>query len=232
MARQSLGFIRIVLTLAAATSVFHGVLYAQGAGKPLDPKKPHGQATKAMEQMRWKEAQELYETVIASTTPGAPKYRADALYGAAIVRLSSAGPSAAGVVRPWLTELKAQYPRHVRAVEAIVALAMLDGIDGERSQLDNLRKQVATVTATVETSRAETAKLREQIGQLEAAAAAAAAASAQEATKKKGTQTSAEQSLRADVKKLRGELEAAKTEIVNKDAALKKVREALVNRKP
>jgi len=231
MRRQSLVFIRVALALAAATYVFHGVLHAQGAGKPLDPKKPHGQATKAMEQARWKEALELYETVIASTTPGAPKYRADALYGAAILRLSGSGPSAAGIVRPWLTELKTQYPRHVRTVEAIAALAMLDGIGGERTQLENLRKQVATVTATVETSRGETAKLREQIAQLEAGAVAAAAA--QEALKKKSTgQTPAEQSLRAEVKKLRGELEAARTEIVNKDAALKKVREALVNRKP
>lgn len=178
-------------------------------------KKLQKQADKAFDAGQIPQAVELYEQILAATSPGDGR-RADALYAVAMAHLSPdpsfRDPEAA---RPPLDELASSFPRHPRRLEIAAARTLLDELQAAKAEVERtaeLAESRAESLAALEAERQRIATEHQEIvGESEAAGGRV-------------------RSLEAQLRKAQGELAEVRAELEKKEEALQKLKSALVGR--
>jgi hypothetical protein len=222
---------RLALALSLVLPVAVSFPYAaqeQGAG--LNLKRTMSAAQTALTAGRLKEALPLYEQVLSSQAADAARYQADALYGVALSLLTperSAEESERARVAVY--RLVHATPRYEHHAEVSALLAVLESeaelkraaqvsaaalanaaaaaktAAGEqlalRTELEDLRTKLGSVSSDVTSSRGETERLRLEIS-----------------------------TLRAESRLAREDLARTKAEVARKDAALRKIAGSIVNK--
>jgi len=215
-------FVGVVVCLAAILSP----VSAQPAREEVNPKKAMAQAHTAMVAGRDTDALKLYEAIVVSQSRDAAKYKADALYGVAILRLST-NTSDPGRADAALNELTKSYPTSEHRYEAAALLRTLQQVNNLSRRADEAdeAKRLSQEALTARTT--EATGYRERIATLTSELDAARAqidSGKSDTTKARREQTallSETRTLRAEVAKLQAELE-------KKDQALRKIAGTIV----
>jgi hypothetical protein len=145
-----------------------------------------------------------YESLLAST-PHTDRNRSEALYWAGMLRMSP-DPKLRDLdrARAWLGELQVFYPQWERQYEATVALALTEELASTRASAEAQR-------ARVQRSSESCLSEKEQMAAMTKSAQDEAA------------------SLRAELEARSAEIQGLKEDLKRKDAALRKVKEVLVD---
>ena len=180
-------------------------------------KKLQKQADKALDAGRIPQAVELYEQILAATSPGDSR-RADALYTVAMAHLSpDPAPRDPAAARPHLAELAASFPRHPRRLEIAAARAWFDEREAAQAEIER------AAAAAVEAARAETqAALEAERERIER--------ERQEIAGESEAAGNRVRSLETELRQARNELAEVRAELAKKEEALQKLKNALVGR--
>ncbi len=173
-------------------------------------KKVVKQAGKAYGTGNFSQAIELYDQILASTSGSDPR-RGDALYASAMIRLApeSEQRDVAGA-RQQLDELSATFPRHPRQLEISIVRSVLGALQKARAEVRRSTAELEEKAAAFEAERQQAeAERQEAAGESQAAGGRV-------------------RSLESQLSKARAEAKECQDELQTKEAAIQKLRDALV----
>ena len=214
-----------LLGLVLSTAVTFVSLAAQQRATEINPKKAMAQAQTEADAGRRQEALRLYESVASSSSRDAARFKAEALYAAAILRLSpDASPTDLAGARTALQQLTNTDPRSDRRHERTALLHLLDEVDRHAAAAQGAERSLADAKTADAAARAAHQKQVDDLTiKLEAAQV--------ELESGKGDADKARQTmaaLRTENRSLRDQLAKVQTELERKDAALKKIASSIV----
>jgi chromosome segregation ATPase len=225
MSRHLAGLLLSTVLVAVSVSVS-----AQQPGGDLNPKKAMAQAHADILAGRDKEALTLYEAVLTSQSRDAAKYKADALYGAAILRLSTDTPDLARADSA-LNELTKSYPAFEHRQEAAAFLRLIQ----QNRQVEEMNRRTSdeqrASQEAVAAKTAQVAEYQERIANLTDELKAARA----EIDGGKRNANNARQdvtALRSENRTLRDQLTNLQAELEKKEKALRKIAGSIGNKSP
>ena len=194
-----------------ALALFAGMLHLPAGAQELSArelKRAVKSADKAFGADRFGEAIGLFDQIIASTS-GSDARRGDALYAAAMIRLSADGHQDAEAARRHLDELAA-FPRHPRRLEIAALRELVTGLDSARAEVERRTAELVEKTAAIQAEREQAAAAREEAaGESEAAGGRV-------------------RDLESQLRKRRAEISECQAALQEKEAAVQKLRDALV----
>jgi hypothetical protein len=201
---------------------------AQQPDGAVNPKKALAQAHAAVLAGRSSEALTLYEAVLASPSREAAKFKADALYGSAILRLSMDPPDLAQAGAA-LTQLTTNYPASEHRQDAAAFLRVLQqnqqAAEVNRRSSEEQRasqKAVADKTAQLADYQARIASLTDELK---------AARAEIDGDKRNANNTRQDvTALRSENRTLRDQLVSVQAELDKKEKALRKIAGSIGNK--
>jgi chromosome segregation ATPase len=215
------GFCIMICVLAVL-----GPVSAQQPGAVVNPKKAMADAHAARSAGRDADALKLYEAVVANQSRDAAKYKPDALYGIAILQLSTDTTDTAPAVTA-LNEAIKSYPTSDHRQEAAVVLRMLQRVDELTKRADKADEEKKASQESLTAKTAAAATYQERIAAL--TSDLDAARSQIDSGKSDSARASRSQTaLQSENRTLKAELARLQAELEKKDQALRKIAGTIV----